>query len=288
MRRIASCYGRTATLTRYAAPVNLIPNRWYMMLVMPSVICPMLIMIGVLIAWRSLARGSGPRAIRLGLRISAVGCVTLYLASTPLVATWLSWSLERQTPVVPMREMPSAGAIVVLGGGQSAFTTPSGEVLRLTHHASDRLERGVEAFKAGKAPLMVMGGGEFRVPGAPLVGDYMREQAVARGVPHERVLAAGSVRYTTDEAAEIAEMLHDRGVRDILLCTSAYHLPRARRVYEALGLTVVPLPADFDTAGAAERFSPLLLIPRGLALGQTEGCLKEWLGLSAGWLLGFR
>lgn len=283
-----TCYGRSASLTRYAARVNLIPTRWYTMLVMPSVICPMLITIGLLIAWRSLARGSGPRATRRGLGLIAVGGVMLYLASTPWIATWLSWSLERQTPVVPMGKMPSAGAIVVLGGGQAAFTAPAGEVLLLTHHASDRLERGVEAFKAGKAPLMVMGGGEFRVPGAPLVGEYMREQAVARGVPPERVLATGRVRYTTDEAADIAEMLHDRGVRDILLCTSAYHLPRARRVYEALGLTVVPLPCDFDTAGAGERFSPLLLIPRGLALAQTECCLKEWLGLSAGWLLGFR
>ena len=68
------------------------------------------------------------------------------------------------------------------------------------------------------------------------------------------------------------------------LCTSAYHMPRARLAYERAGFAVTPVPCDFDTRGAAERFSPALLLPRGVALSQSEHCLKEWMGLAAYWL----
>lgn len=271
---------------RYASVVNLIPTRWYTMLCMPSFFGLALVTLGVWMVWRSLRRVEAPKGARRGVAVAAFGACVLYLASTPLVATWLAWSLERQTPFVTIAQVPTAGAIVVLGGGQSGFLAENGDLHRQTHHAGDRLERGLEAFKAGKAPLFVVGGGTMPMPGEPLVGEYLRELAIDRGVPAAAVLRCGRALYTTDEGVEIARMLRERGVDSIILCTSAYHMPRARLVYERLGFRVTPLPADFDTQGYAERFSPLLLVPRGLALGQTESCLKEWLGLTLGRLLG--
>lgn len=256
------------------------------MLCMPSFIGLALVALGVWMVWRSSRRVDTGKGVRRGVGVAAVGAVVLYLASTPLVATWLAWSLERQTPFMAMAQVPAAGAIVVLGGGQSGFLTESGDLHRQTHHAGDRLERGLEAFMAGKASLLVVGGGTLPMPGEPLVGEFLRDMAIARGVPATAVLSCGRARYTTDEGAEIARMLREHGVDSIILCTSAYHMPRARLVYERLGFRVTPLPADFDTQGHAERFSPLLLVPRGLALSQTETCLKEWLGLTVGRLLG--
>lgn len=210
----------------------------------------------------------------------------LYVASTPLVATWLAWSLERRSPFMPMSQVPNAGAIVLLGGGQAAFLNESGEMHWFMQHAADRFDRSIEAFKAGKAPLLAMGGGLLAMPGEPPVSDFLRQKAVERGVPPEAILTCGSVRFTTDEGAEIVRLLRDRGVDSILLCTSGYHMPRARMVYEALGMRVIPLPADFLSQGTGERFSPLMLLPRGAALSQTEACVKEWLGLAAMSLFG--
>jgi hypothetical protein len=53
---------------------------------------------------------------------------------------------------------------------------------------------------------------------------------------------------------------------------------RARGIYRRHGVEVIELPCDFQTLGAAERFSAAQLIPRGIALSQSETCLKEWLG----------
>jgi uncharacterized SAM-binding protein YcdF (DUF218 family) len=82
----------------------------------------------------------------------------------------------------------------------------------------------------------------------------------------------------------LATSLRQRGVKHVLLCTSAIHMPRARLLMERLGFQVTPIPGDFDTRGAVERFSPLLLIPRGGAMAQTENGLKEWVGMFREWV----
>lgn len=275
-------HGRHGTLRH----MGLISPRWYLMLVMPSWVGLSLLVFGMIWMVRRARRGEDWARLRPAAAIAFAGTSLLYLASTPLVATWMAWTLERQNPFISMDRVPHAEAIVVLGGGQSAHLSEAGDVYKFTHHAGDRMARGIEAFQSGKAPLLVLGGGTFPGPDPSFVGEYLRAQAEARGVPPSCILSCGKVYFTTDEGAEAAQLLRSRNVHSILLCTSAYHLPRARRIYESLGFEVVPLPADFDTQGAAERFSPLMLIPRGSALAVTENCIKEWLGLAVGRLLG--
>ncbi|MGA1266482.1 MAG: YdcF family protein [Phycisphaerales bacterium] len=261
--------------------MNLLPTRWYTMFFMPSFAGLALLAAGLLgLLWWS--RGVGVPAWRrhAAVAMSVAGMLILYLASTPLVATWLTRSLERLTPHLRVSDAPPCDAIVVLGGGQQAYLADDGSMHVFTHHAGDRMEQGIQAYLAGKAPLLAVGGGAFELPGLPPVSNCMAEQARSRGIPAEAVIEGGPALYTVDESQGVARQLQQRGVRRVLLCTSAVHMPRARLLYERLGLEVVPLPCDFDTRGAGERFSPLLLVPRGLALAQTENALKEWIGLT--------
>ena len=249
-----------------------------MMLVMPSSVGIALILVGLLLLVSRARRGSAWMALRMPATLALAGVGRLYLASTPLVATMLSRSLERLTPYLRAESAPNADAIVVLGGGQSGHLASDGTLHLQGGRGGDRLEQGLRAFKAGKAPLLVLGGGSFGLPNEPMVGDFMRQQAVASGVPPASILVCGEARYTTDEGTAIAELMRPHGVRRILLCTSATHMPRARLVYERLGFEVTGIPCDFDTRGEGERWSPLLLVPRGQALFQTENGIKEWIG----------
>lgn len=259
--------------------MGLVPTRWYLMLVMPSMIGMALLAVGLLLLLRRARRGTAWPRLRMPLVIAACGGGVLWLASTPLVATALSLSLERMTPYLRPVDAPHADAIVVLGGGQSGHVADNGMHHLQGGRGSDRLEQGIAAFKAGKAPLLVMGGGSFGLPGDDMVGAWMQSEAVARGVPAEAVLACGDAKYTTDESEAVAELIRPRGVRRILLCTTATHMPRARIAYEDLGFEVTAIPCDFDTRGDGESFSPLMLLPRGQALMQTENGVKEWVGL---------
>ena len=259
--------------------MNLIPTRWYTMFIMPSSIGIALIAVGVMLLVMRARRGEHWPRLRWPAAMAGAGLLMLYVASTPLVATALSWSLERMTPYLRPEDAPLADAIVVPGGGQWRYEAPGGAEHLFSRNV-DRLDQGIRAFKAGRAPRLVMGGGGFETPNGSMVGDFLRTEAIARGVPPEAVLACGMALYTTDEGATIAELLKPFGARRVLLCTSATHMPRARLVYERLGFEVIAVPCDFDTRGAAERFSLMMLVPRGLALYQTENCVKEWIGLT--------
>jgi len=248
---------------------------------MPSTIAIVLIAIGLWMVWRAMRNPSRGRTAGRGLGVATFGLVLMYACCTPLVATWVARSLETQSTPISIADAPQVDAIVVLGGGIATLMRPDGTADVYWRNASDRFDRGVAAFKAGKAPCLAIGGGDAVIDNAPTLSDWVRQQAIERGIPASALIVGGAARYTTDESEGLVRDLHKRGVRTILLCTSACHMPRARLIFERLGMQVVAMPCDFDTRGAAERFSMKLLIPRGMALAQTETCLKEWIGLAA-------
>jgi uncharacterized SAM-binding protein YcdF (DUF218 family) len=259
--------------------MNLVATRWWSTFFMPSSVLIVALALGVVLVLRAWRRGKRPGEARFACGLTMTSLVVLYLASTPLVARWVAESLERQNPPVDPVTMPVADAIVVLGGSMYATVGPDGTTLLYARHASDRFETAMQAFSAGRAPIIAFGGGGTGVPGTPTEGEWNRARAIARGVPAERAIAGPVALYTSDESEGIARELRERGVKRIILCTSAMHLPRARMNYEKLGFEVIPLPSDFATRGTAEGWSWALLIPRGQALSQCDYAVKEWMGL---------
>jgi len=249
------------------------------MFFMPSSVLIVALALGVFLMLRAWRRGKRPSEARFSCGLTVTSLVVLYLASTPLVARWVAESLERQNPPVDPVTMPVAAAIVVLGGSMYATVGPDGTALLYARHASDRFETAMQAFSAGRAPIIAFGGGGTGVPGTPTEGEWNRARAIARGAPADRAIAGPVALYTSDESEGIARVLRERGVKRIILCSSAMHLPRACMNYEKLGFEVTPLPSDFATRGAAEDWSWALLIPRGMALSQVDAGVKEWMGL---------
>ena len=246
---------------------------------MPSSVLIVALALGVFLMLRAWRRGKRPSEAWCACGLTVTSLVVLYLASTPLVARWVAESLERQNPPVDPVTMPVADAIVVLGGSMYATVGPDGTTLLYARHASDRFETAMQAFSAGRAPIIAFGGGGTGVPGTPTEGEWNRARAIARGAPADRAIAGPVALYTSDESEGIARVLRERGVKRIILCSSAVHLPRARMNYEKLGFEVTPLPSDFATRGTAEEWSWALLIPRGMALSQVDAGVKEWMGL---------
>lgn len=259
--------------------MNLVATRWWSMFFMPSSVLIIALTLGVFLMLRAWRRGKRPSEARFACGLTVTSLVALYLASTPLVARWVAESLERQNPPVDPVTMPVADAIVVLGGSMYATVGPDGTTLLYARHASDRFETAMQAFNAARAPIIAFGGGGTGVPGTPTEGEWNRARAIARGAPTDRAIAGPVALYTSDESEGIARVLRERGVKRIILCSSAVHLPRARMNYEKLGFEVTPLPSDFATRGAAEDWSWALLIPRGMALSQVDAGVKEWMGL---------
>ena len=62
----------------------------------------------------------------------------------------------------------------------------------------------------------------------------------------------------------------------ILLVTSAFHMPRAQKVFEAAGIRVLPFPVDF--LSNADTLTFMSFIPSADALSQTSFFVREMIG----------
>lgn len=213
-----------------------------------------------------------------------VGIALLWLGSTPFVSHLMIRAMEKSTVRELAIDVLAADAIVVLSGGR--IVAPGSAAISEWGDA-DRFFGGVELFKAGKAPLLFFTGG--RLPWEPktarLEGEILSEYAKMFGVPAEHIVVTGAVLNTAEEAGAVAVLLADRQMKSgersnaarVLLVTSAFHMARARQLFERVGLTVVPFPVDFQVpAGGA--LSVIDFLPSAGALSQTEMAWREMYG----------
>jgi uncharacterized SAM-binding protein YcdF (DUF218 family) len=181
-------------------------------------------------------------------------------------------------------DAPEADAIVVLSEGR---IVAQGKAASSERNGSERFFGGVELFKAGKAPLLVFTGGAspWTAPNAALEGDVLADHALAQGVPAGQIAKTPRVMDTADEAREVATLLHRRHSDQsrrvdhprVLLVTSAFHMSRARLLFERAGMTVTPFPVDFKVS--ADRTSSVLdVLPNAGALALTELSMHEGYG----------
>ena len=111
--------------------------------------------------------------------------------------------------------------IVVLG----AALTPDGD---LGPALAERVRAGVDAFKRGAAPWMMMSGVYEAVK--------MKARAVALGVPAERVIVESTATTTHENAVRCAELMRERQLRHALVVTQRYHRPRSIAAFRRAGV----------------------------------------------------
>ena len=200
------------------------------------------------------------------------GVALLWVSSLPIASAQLIRLVEGGTERTAAGDAPHASAIVVLSGGISVAPGPA----RITEWGDpDRFFAGVDLFKAGKGEVLVFTGGWVPWGDTPLEGDVLRGWAHKMGVADDRILTTGTVMTTAEEAAAVRALLDDkRRGRDVLLVTSAFHMPRARHLFEAAGLAVSPFPVDFRSTGQSA-LNILSFVPTSEALRQTELATRE-------------
>ena len=211
------------------------------------------------------------------LVLGAVAWTWLAVWSLPVTANWIQAQVSRDHPPVftdeAIARVPKAGAIVLLGGGVNPPTRERpwpdlGE-------ASDRVWQAARLWHAGRAPLIVASGGHDPVAHTQSEAEAMRTLLIAFGVPEPSIVLETLSRNTRQNASESAALLAGRGIRRILLVTSASHMARSATHFRAAGLEVIPVSSDYESIDFADlrRF-----IPKADALALSARALKEWVG----------
>jgi len=241
--------------------------------------------IGLLLLLLATAGSCGLKRLRWFRTWGTVAAfVWLWGWSTGVAGRLVGLPLEREFPPRQIEELPSADAIVVLGGGTLLNTNVC--PYAKASAGVDRACHGARLYKAGKAPRM-----------------FVTCEADARfltelGVPREAITINDRARNTEEEARLIAKsMIRDDkggfvpvstasgacacGRPRVLLVTSAWHMRRALFMYElyAKGIEVVPAATDYmNMTLFASPLSFQGFVPDPALLGHNSNMLKEWIG----------
>jgi uncharacterized SAM-binding protein YcdF (DUF218 family) len=226
----------------------------------------------ILTLWLAIKRQWGS-AIFAGL----VALFMMIVGSSRLPGLLLS-SLERPYAGGHLEALPTADAIVLLGGGAA----PSRFEVQGVHltPAGDRLVMAGELHRLGKAPVLLLGGNANKLDGiVRFESQIVRDLIATWGIPKDAIIPLGSNQDTHDEALKVGALAQERGWHRVLLVTSANHMRRAAAVFRAQGIEVIPAPCNFLTVVAT---APT---PTGFTVPRYEGFVTVaiWLHEQIGW-----
>jgi uncharacterized SAM-binding protein YcdF (DUF218 family) len=246
---------------------------------MPPILSKLLVVFGLPLGWAFLLGGAALLLLALGRRRLAGGLVLAQLVVLWVFAMpWTSYQLtawrEAEFPRVALEETPPADVAVVLGGAVGALGNPPSENL---NGASDRVLRAARLFRAGKVDHVLAVGGNYWIGEEASEAVLIRDLLVEWGVPRDAVLTEDSSRNTRENATLAAEIIRREGWTRVLLVTSASHMRRAVREFQAAGVDVIPSATDYSIVGPAS-FGPLDFLPDAGSLGATSSAVREVLG----------
>ncbi len=158
--------------------------------------------------------------------------------------------IERRYPAQP--PLDKVDGIIVLGGGEDVSASVFWGQVQLKEGGERYTEALALARRFPQARLLFTGGGGALrtlagagISEADLAGRFFRDQGVAPA----RLLLEGKSRNTAENAR--LSLMHAMPVpgETWVLVTSAFHMPRAMRSFEAAGWTgLVPWPVDYRTS----------------------------------------
>jgi uncharacterized SAM-binding protein YcdF (DUF218 family) len=257
--------------------MTLILSKFLPPLLFPVGLTVILCLVAVWLAFRARAWGAAICAL--------LAAGVLYAGASPLLTAKLLRALEARNP--PRAECVEAPAIVLLGGGMASAVPP--RLHPETNAAGDRVIHAARLWKRGCAPRIVATGGyiSFLTDAKGSEADlYAALLTELFGVPSKAILRVGGSKTTFDDAVLSARLFDSTGMKkEILLVTSASHMPRAAALFRRQGFAVTPEPTDFQ-APKETGFKLHDVLPSAEALRGNAVALNEYLGTWVYGLLG--
>ena len=175
----------------------------------------------------------------------------------------------------------SSDGIVVLS---SSRHLPPGKTKIVEWYDPDRFFAGINLYKANKSKRLIFTGGIHPFASdLPPEGDIYIIEAISMGVPKKDLFTTYPVTNTYQEAKAIKKLLNyeiNSTQKRIILVTSAFHMKRAKKIFEREGITVLPYPVDFKSSKSFFSLfrNPLNLIPSSFHFHKSSNAIREIIG----------
>ena len=215
--------------------------------------------------------------------LAACGLAWALFWSLPTTSLWAGGLLEQRYPYQAPSQMPTAQAIVVLGGNSA-----NGRLNWFEPYDPDRTivrtDTAAELYAAGRAPLIVVSGAAL--DGGQSEASMMASALERDGVPAQAILKETQSDTTRENAVYTARLLRDQGIRQFLLVTSALHMPRSMASFQKQGLQPIAAPSPPQIV-VPEHHEIGFWLPNLRTLNASRSIIKEYLGLLVYWARGW-
>ncbi|WP_353929357.1 YdcF family protein [Okeanomitos corallinicola TIOX110] len=216
-------------------------------------------------------------AIAISLSLSL-----LLVCSNGWVSKNLVRSLEWQN--IPLKEIPQAEAIIVLGGATKSAIWP--RTAPDLSESGDRVIYAAQLYRQKKAPIIILSGGRINWRGSGFAESAdMANILTSLGIPADAIIQESESLNTYQNAVNVKQILASRNIKKVLLVTSAMHTPRAIKIFQRQGIDVIPAPTDFlisqaeiQELASTPKAAILNLLPDANNLNQFTTALKEYIG----------
>ncbi len=216
---------------------------------------------------------------RLARRCAAITLASLLALGTVPIGEFLMRPLEAE---FPHRTAPErVDGIIVLGGVEATAVSAYWRQPQV-NQAAERLIAAAALARQYPDAKVIFTGGSARIlhtlTGQPALPNVSEQVLTSLGVPTARLAWEGASRNTTENARNTAALIQPKPGQRWVLITSAFHMGRALRSFEAAGWTgIAPYPVDYRTA------KPVVLSSWSLdgKLETLNTALKEWVGRAA-------
>jgi uncharacterized SAM-binding protein YcdF (DUF218 family) len=207
-------------------------------------------------------------------KISFFGLLFLIFCSLPIISNKLIFFLEKDYSRKEISNVSKADAIVVLSGMVSTIKT-NGKISYEFNNAVDRILSGIDLFKEDKASFLILTNGKMPWSLGIPEGEYLKKFSIKFGIPEDRILLTDNVQNTDQEAKSVKKLLKTNKA-NIILVTSAFHMPRAKKIFEATNIKVIPFAVDFRTS--IKKITIIDFMPSANSLKDTSNFFREMIG----------
>ncbi len=203
---------------------------------------------------------------------SLLALVAVAALITPVISNFAVRYIEKDWSPVSPEKTEKTDVIIVLSGMLKSGKNHE----QLEWEDADRFLGGIDLFKEGKGDLLMFTRGLLPWSKNSLSeGEILKTRAIEFGIPEKYILLTDYAENTEQEAISARQTLPDT-VRHVTLVTSAFHMNRAKLVFENSGLVVNPYPVDFKQN--YDQFTIMDLIPGSAGIDQWSWVCREIMG----------
>ncbi len=166
--------------------------------------------------------------------------------------------------------------IVVLGGGEIPHSPAENGRASVRPAVAKRLYEAFKLYRERELPILVSGGNVYGTE-AESEAEAMARFLKTIGVPAEKINEERKSRNTLENGIFSYQILEKRGVKNICLVTSAYHIPRSVMIFREVGFKVTPVPADYRIY--RENYGWYSYLPRVDYLQDSLNGFREYVGI---------